>query len=188
MVIYCDGGAQRQSHNRHILSWGIRVEGEEVAEIRGHIEVGFGHHHCHETVAFIEAVLFCRARGYTPNEATFVTDDETLVYGAFGSDCGWEFGKRHETLERQLELAAGLYSVDTVNVAREYIKGSRFIKVKGHKSTVNNLRVDYLAAQARKECLGTAEPFLNFEEWIAGGFVQYTRESSNIWYPAFATM
>lgn len=187
MIIFCDGSSSKIKHEHYVVSWGIKIEHSvHGCEIWGTQEVDWRLHGCHESFAFIESVVQANARGAKPEEVVFYTDDEAVAYGAYDRSTGWEFNGRKADFDHRLNLLSGFYSDETLNLVREYSLKSRFVKVKGHKKTVNNLRVDYLAAQAKRTKLGACEPFQDFETWLGDGFKQWTDGTPSVWYPPFA--
>lgn len=184
MKIYVDGGSTKQAGKTYILSWGFVVEHQDTTvEINGERRnVSIDYRCFHEDQAFIEAMLYAKSRGIAPVDVSFYCDDETISYAAFSLHEGnYRLTKAENIRTRFRQLTLKFYTKEIYEDCMLYLQNSRFVKVKGHESTVYNLRADYLAKQARG-----GKIILNFEQWLADGFLDYTSAGPFTWLASFA--
>lgn len=176
MIIYCDGSANAHA-KKHVLGWGIKIEeGEDGVEIYGARTVKFHQRWSHEIVAVIESIIYASTHGGTPETTTFYTDDQRTVYGTQWHNVhGWsDTFQISPALQSELNNVESMYTKEVMATVMEYFEKAQWYWVKGHKDSVNNRRVDYLAKRAMKMKAGLVSgSFLTFEEWIAHGFGLY---------------
>lgn len=193
MIVYMDGSsvANGTSKEHWVLSWGMVVHhNDSTTEHYGILSgitkqfLGF-----HEMLAFAEAVRYVRKTGVPFEDVLFITDDEWVVNAQFvlhpDNWCDTE------AIHNRLMMFVNEFFPCTVyDDMVEALKKARFIKVKGHESTVYNLRVDYLASHARKEHHGLHDDFLNFEQWLSRGFKFFNTKKKlyDVWYAPFASL
>lgn len=180
-----------------MLSWGIvALTGDQSIELHGcHSWVSPKHSGFHEKIAFVEAVRYLVPSGHMPHELTFYTDDSAVCdvnrsYVLRGNHHGSD-----TTISRYKTVCKAFYpnEPELFEQCMSYIRGSRFVKVKGHSKTVYNLRCDALAVHARQWAIGNLSPLLRFEEWLHDGFEFYTPDDDNpgenkrrFWYAPFS--
>ncbi len=204
MIIYMDGGqhdvkSRTPVNNINIISsWGmVAMADDTYVELHGARGLPLdGWKGFHETFAFIEAMLYAQPRVKSWAEVSFYTDDHCVVEAAFMLHPGnhvplYDVDKFRGKLKR----ACKRYAEGTYEAALECLTTSRFNKVKGHSTSIYNLRVDYLSRVGYRNYatyVGVANAWgkdalqaIPFEEWLNGGFYDY-RNTENIWVPAFA--
>lgn len=193
MEIFVDGSSSRfgKSHNKGLCSWGVRIEKDDSTEAHGLSVVDYDRHgKFYEQLAFVESVKLCSDHGIKPEECLFVVDDEIVGHGAENKNGTWLFsGGHHHTLRDRLRVLSEVCSASEIDLAFQYVETARFKKIKGHARVIGNMRVDYLAAHARKVFFGheTAGEFLRYNEWMNQGFKTFNKEKEEleIWHPAF---
>jgi ribonuclease HI len=188
MIIYMDGsGTQDIGFKKRLLSWGLVVHhNDETTELHGCLrEVPQQFEGFHELLAFAEAVRYVRYMKVPFEQVSFYTDDDVITRTSDGNS--WE--KIEKAKNRLMMLVNEFYPSTVYDDMMECWEKSRFTKVKGHRDTVYNLRVDYLAAHARKTAAGAKNTLLTFEKWLAEGvrFYDYKNEKFDVWYAPFAT-
>lgn len=197
-ILYMDGGSARHHQSKEcMLSWGIVALTNDVAtELHGcHTRVAPKHSGFHEKIAFVESVKYLMGEGHEPHELTFYTDDSAVC------DANRSYvltGNHHNSstvVERLKGVCKAFYQAekDLAEHCLRYLRGSRFVKVKGHARTVYNLRCDALAVHARNWANGNLSPLLSFEEWMHDGFEYYAPDPDNpkenkrfYWYAPFS--
>lgn len=177
VAIYMDG-----SFRKNTVGFGVRVEYQEGHEHYGakhmrddgkHSEESAKDINLHEAFAYVEAALVARNLGLLPDQCHFITDDRVLVDGVnLSSKNGFSKRDSHrKALLTQISKVGKYYSHLEVKNAITYLE-SRFTKIKGHDSCVNNLRVDYLASIARRRLSGSykdqIEPMV-YDKWLMQG-------------------
>lgn len=196
-IVYMDGGSARHHQSKEcLLSWGmVALTGDQSIERYGcHARVEPKHSGYHEKVAFVESVRFLRESGHKPFELTFYTDD-SAVCDVNRSYVLADKLPQSNTISRLKDVCATFYrgEKDLMYHCLNYLKNSRFVKVKGHDKTVYNLRCDALAVHARNWAIGNLSPLLSFEEWLHDGFTFYAPDRErpgenklNYWYAPFS--
>ena len=193
MIVYMDGSsvANGTSKENWVLSWGMVVHHNDATTehygiLRGITKQFLGFH---EMLAFAEAVHYVKKTGVPFEDVLFITDDEWVVNAQFvlhpDNWCGTE-----AVHSRLMMFVNEFYPSTMYDDMVEALKKARFTKVKGHESTVYNLRVDYLASYARKEYHGRHDDFLTFEQWLARGFKYFNLKKRlyDVWYAPFASL
>lgn len=190
ITIFMDGGAAKWRPEKHqyVLSWGIVAHhGDSTTELYGSkIDVPHHLHGYHEMMAFLEAMRFAKGQGFLFENMSFYTDDPQVSYAGFmlhpanfvATDDVDKFKRRFQT------LCLKYYDEGTYQDALECLVKSRFTKVKGHDTTVYNLRVDHLARHAREVAAGKEDVLDSFEDWLAQGF--YSNPYDAAWFAPFA--
>jgi ribonuclease HI len=192
VIIYVDGGAKKVSGTRTFdLSWGIVVHHNEqtVEHYGGYkgVDNKYGAHH--EFVAFAAAVLHAKHAGVAFEDISFYCDDfHVCNAGSWFHLDNWVATSDVEWLKtRLLETCVNFFTPDLYDDLLDCLIKARFTKVKGHSDVIYNLRVDYLANYARGLLRDTPIQWLNFEAWLAKGFLAYkTPRESYIWFAAFS--
>jgi len=193
MIIYMDGGSQKNPHvaSRFVLSWGIVAHyNDETFERFG----CFADCHpflqgSHEKLAFVEAVRLALELGVSPGEITFITDDGSVcdanrMFHKFGN-----LVRSEATVQKITEICNAYFNRDLKEHCCRFLRLARFIKVKGHSRTVYNLRCDHLARHARNWEYGDLSPLLSFEEWLHDGFLHHDKKTmKKTWYVPFSEM
>ena len=139
-----------------VQSWGVKIIGEDLdVEISGAKEFKYSEIHTHEMVAFVEAVIFCWAHGYSPKDVTFHTDDQVVSYAGKNpidpelweaSSNKWKFANHAVA---QLAALSRFYPPQVIDIVKDYLLESRINKIKGHGTCIYNRRVDFLAQVGR---------------------------------------
>lgn len=182
-VMYTDGGwaSHKGKSNHAILSWGIvALHDDTHVELTGtksvHIRnVGPTNH---EIVAFIEAMLYGLSHGFTHENISYYTDDEFISYCPFRLHSGNIVPYiQRETIKCRLnDICLQWYDIQTYYYLLEAFDKSRITKVKGHATTVNNLRADYLSSWARSKAVQSGKKFLEYDDWLNSNYtIQYWR-------------
>lgn len=176
-AIYMDG-----SFRKNIVGFGVRVEYQEGHEHYGALYMRDDGKHSsesekdinlHEAFAYVEAAQVARNLHLRPDQCHFITDDLVLVNGVNLVDKNG-FSKKNphrKALLTQIKKVAKYYSHTEIENAIEYLN-SRFTKIKGHDSCVNNLRVDYLAGIARRRLTGGYKNLVDplpYDVWLMQG-------------------
>jgi ribonuclease HI len=192
MVIYLDGGSKPQPNamKRWVLSFGLVIHfQDQTHELSGAIlDVVSAYSGQHENFAFLEAIKFAHSQQVKPENIAFVTDDSAVCEV---NKWAREFGKldpASKTINRLKELMALLakdrgYYDAMYPYLRDCLQYGKFTKVKGHASTVYNLRCDELAITARNWALGDLTPILPFEEWLHDGFEYWVQREVEVEKP-----
>lgn len=197
MIVYMDGSSVRATKTKcqkdWVLSWGLVVHnGDVTTEHHGHIAEVHSHMHgYHEMLAFAEAVRQVKHMKVPFEEVSFFTDDEWVVNAQFFLHPDNWCGERADLVKnRMMQFVNEFFPSTMYDDMMEALHKARFTKVKGHDSTVYNLRVDYLAAHARQLKMGLAEEFLNFEQWLARGFKCFNtrKQQYDVWHAPFASL
>jgi ribonuclease HI len=197
MIVYMDGSSVRSTNTQKqkdwLLSWGLVVHHDDITtEHHGHVsEVHQRFNGFHEMLAFAEAVKLVKHMKVPFEEVSFITDDEWVVNAQFVMHPDNWCGERAEQVKNRLMMFVNEFFPSTMyDDMLEALHKARFTKVKGHESTVYNLRVDYLAAHARQLKLGVYDDFLTFEQWLARGFKFFNTKKKlyDVWYAPFASL
>lgn len=196
MVVYIDGSRRtvpRGTFSEHpmysdVLGWGMVVlRDDTMVELSGAIPVPRKAEGEHEMLAFVEAVRYIRNTGVPFNSVSIFTDDLNIAYAAQALHPDnfrqTEAGK----IRRSVALVCSLVGdADLEAAVLECLMNSRFIKLKAHRFTVYNNRVDYLAAQASLRLTGVPAPVKSYEKWLSRGFQYYTEEGAQRWHAPFS--
>jgi ribonuclease HI len=196
MIIYMDGSSVRVTNTRKqkdwLLSWGMIVQhDDETVEQHGHVEnVGSMYRGFHEMLAFAEAVRYVKHKKVPFKDVSFFTDDEWVVKAQFVlHPHNYCESRATEVKARVMQFVNQFFPSTLYDDMLACLREARFTKVKGHEDTVYNLRVDYLAAYARKLKMGMDEEFQHFEQWLANGFKFFNTKLQryDVWYAPFAS-
>jgi ribonuclease HI len=191
MIIYMDGGCVQTRNNPSgdkawLLTWGMVVHhNDETKEFHGSAsEVHHRFNGFHELMAFAEAVRYIKHLNIPFDQVSFYTDDDVITQ----TNDGWDPMKYEKAKNRFMMLVNEFYPTALYDDMIECWENARFTKVKSHRNTVYNLRVDYLCSHARSLAKGLKEEFLTFEEWLAKGFTYYNvkKDEYDVWYAPFA--
>ena len=188
-IIYLDGSAVQLNTKRHVsLGWGLVVlANDKQVEQHGAYRVPKALSAYHEQVALVEAVLYAHREGLAPEEVVFYTDDAIARNAQEGLHPGNCRAAWTSQLQGRIEqLARELYDADTWRLVKAYLQQTRLNKLKSHRNLVYNHRVDYLARNAAYSLKGTPREVINYDDWLAAGFVRYVdNDTTETWYAPF---
>ena len=190
MIIYCDGGAKeskKYGKGNALLSWGIRIEDASgPTELFGSKVVPRALVGKHETVAFIEAVIYAHAHNGNTLNTKFVTDAIGLSYfhRPVLREHLYTADKRIKSLINGVKT---LYSEATLKLAEQYLIFAQISWVKGHQKCINHNRADYLATVARQIATDPSTQVVSFEEWLSDGHIQYGASGHKLWHAPFCS-
>jgi ribonuclease HI len=164
MIIYFDGAEYRQKNNV-ILSYGVLFHGgqEKPIETSGFYELGRNMLGVHEEVAFVEAFLLLKKENISYKEVSFYSDSETLVNASFWLEEKNYVPSKKLFIENIMKrVLKNINKLEIFDEVMDCLKNSRFQKVKAHKknTSIDNIRVDYLAKNYKKENILCYEEFL----------------------------
>lgn len=170
-----------------VASYGIVIDdGDKQLELMGAVK-GMQINGLHEALAFGEAVLWLDSHQVKAETVSFIGDDQTVIYGALSFNAGWASTGHWDCLLDSFKrlVTLGHLPTDILEKTMPYVNGSRFHKVKSHRRCVNNNRCDYLAKTAGRRLLQIKHKFVDFEHWLALGFIQWSHaENTNVtWHP-----
>ncbi len=186
VVIYCDGGSQKLDSNSAVVSCGlVAIHDDQTIEFHKHHHVDRRFQGLHELIAFIHAVNY--VKDLNPNRVSFYVDDEDIGYAAFFLHQENFQKQHHDRIISRVLLACQAIGYSDSGLIINFLKYSRIVKVRGHRTTVYNLRADYLACHSRQEFLNNSQILESFESWLEKGFDGYTKTGELFkWYPPFS--
>lgn len=188
MVIYLDGGSQKQENSRKcVLSWGLVIHFQDTTvELLGaETDILSEYAGAHEHLAYLEAIKYAKSKGVQPENIAFVTDDSSVCDV---NKWAREFGKidpASKAVARLKALHAYLkdqcnFPDDLMVYAKSCLQYGKYQKVKGHARTIYNLRCDELAITARNWTKGNVTPILPFEEWLHDGHEYWVQREVDV--------
>lgn len=188
IIMHVDGSSTKYPGANYQYSWGIVAEhDDQTVEILGQMPVSKEDNsngaNPFEAVAWVKAYLYAKEQGFKPEEMAFYTDDAQIAYAQFFLHHPNNQGNgRVKLCEFLRKICSTFFYPELYDELLYCLTKARFIKVKGHRDTIYNLRVDYLAKIARDT---TKQP-LPFEEWLSKGFLNYTENGPFMWLAPFA--
>lgn len=180
MIIYFDGGQNAGPKNTNnkdkcvVSTYGVLLHNgkEEPIEKNGKYVLPIKYISIYEHIAFLEAFKVIKENNLNYKDVSFYTDSEDIAYAqTYLHNDNFMNIKADKFL---VYLNQALYLLDMENNKEEVIDcllNSRFIKLKSHtkKSSVDNVRVDYLAKSAFKD-----EKPISYEKFLTCSFFKYT--------------
>jgi|SRR5476651_2146652 len=194
MIIYVDGGAKEVPGTRSFnISWGLVVHHNDQTEERygGYKQVDRYFCAHHELVAFASAVLHAKKTGVAYEDISFYCDDfHVCNAGSWFHKDNWVATSDVDTLKKRLlETCVQFFTPELYDDLLDCLIKARFTKVKGHSDVIYNLRVDYLSDYARGLLSGAPIQWINFEAWLAKGFLVYrSPREAYTWYAPFSEL
>jgi ribonuclease HI len=183
MTVYCDGSERDhcKNHRKHTYQgWGfVAHHNEDTDEVFDGIKLknikqrGF-----HEIHAFYAAVQYAESYGYKPHEVSFHSDCDWLRDANFHLHAGNYSKSRSKFMKRVIAFQHLFFPGDRQVAVRmtKWLLNARICWVKGHDSTVYNLRADQLATAAVTQIKTKKEvrPVF-FSTWLESGIDAYDR-------------
>lgn len=179
MTVYCDGG-EREHNRKFFQGWGfVAHHNEDIDEVFDGIKLktptqrGF-----HEIHAFYAAVQYAESYGYKPSEVSFYSDCDWLRDAGFHLHPGNYSKSRAKFMKRVITFQRLFFPGDRKVALRmiKWLLGAHICWIKGHDSTVYNLRADQLATAgiAQLKTKKEVRPVF-FSSWLAAGIDAYDR-------------
>lgn len=179
-VVYIDGGRTIKDGVKFTNFGMTLLYDDNHYEFHGSVSLGNEFEGYHELYAFVESVVHIRLMGLDPSKMTFYTDDESVAYAHFllhpNSFVGSNRGK---AIKGRLKRLCDRFYVGMLDEVLNVLMNARFVKVKGHETTVYNQRVDYLC----NKCPSSAK---SFDSWLSKGFPLYNKLGCHWYNPHFS--
>jgi len=155
MIIYFDGASYGfvKDSNKLLLTYGVLLHNgsEEPVEIHGKHLVARHYKGNHEMIAFLESFKLLKEQNIDCKKVSFYTDSQEMVDAQFilhpENNKELRKDKFLVSLKHSLKL---LKITDSLDEVIDCLLNSRFVKIKGHNNTVDNIRVDHLTRHAYK--------------------------------------
>lgn len=152
----------------------------------------------HEHIAFVNAVLYAREKGFDFARVTIVCDDGILGYGhEFLHEQNYQVSRRDQVLGRLKTVVDNCFDAEAFELTLKALREARIVKIKGHQQDVYQERADYLAGiSARRGASlfagsGVTDKPMEYEHWLTKGFAAFeqiepgTAGVRKIWHPPF---
>lgn len=175
MIIYFDGGYYSKTNpytNKSTNTYGIlfHIGESDPIEKFGFYPAPINMIGYHEEIAFVEAFCLIRELNKDYKNITFYTDNEIIANGNFIlHDNNYKKTKKENFLNRIDLVLKFLNKSELKTEIIDCLLNSRFQKIKAHKNTVDNLRVDYLA---KMENL-TSDNKMSYQNFLACSFERF---------------
>jgi ribonuclease HI len=156
MILYFDGASYGhiKDTNETLLTYGVLLHNKdnEPIEAYGQHAVTHVNKMKHEYIAFLESFKLLKKNGLDYRKVSFYTDSEEIANAQL-----LLHSENNMVLKKEKFLITLKHAVKFLKMSKDMdeiidcLSNSRFVKVKSHNQTVDNIRVDHLTRSAYKK-------------------------------------
>lgn len=175
MIVYFDGGSYKKEgkkdKRKFVATYGVLFHngGEQPLEKKGKAEYPMEYVGLHEYFAFLHSYQLVKSTGVNPKAVSYYTDCKNIAYAqTLLHTENYRVGAKQNFLNFFDKALAAVGMENQREEILDCLSNARFVKVKAHRKTVDNLRVDYLSKMASSE----RKP-ISYHKFLGCSFFRY---------------